>query len=104
MTIPDPWVDLRPGDAATRATRRFWADELVREIWPRHPLFGSDWEVVAVRAPASDDVLLDLLDGRVALVHATFNSRERPPWPTCRIVADHAALSAAIKDLDDALG
>ena len=63
--------------------------ELKRELCPAHPLFGLDampWRV----AWPDKDVAFTLSDGRVALVHLTFNSETSPAYPSFKVFASKA--------------
>jgi hypothetical protein len=79
--FPDPWWDLRTGDAAERGSRETIRAELVRELTAGHPLHGHTLTVQA-RCQACDDVAVQLADGAWALVHLTWSGKtETPPWP-----------------------
>jgi len=90
MRLLDPWHSL-----ADAAESQGLEEELQSELRRGHELFG-----VAVRAIARridcDDVLFSLEDGsgRVAVVHLTWSSRERPPWPDTDIYASLAVWAA----------
>jgi hypothetical protein len=62
LVFPDPWWDLRGGEAAEAQMRTAIADELRREVGAGHPLTGGQVTVVA-RCTACDDVVVALTDG-----------------------------------------
>lgn len=72
-----PWNSIE--DEIVRAAL---GAQLVREVGPRHMLFGLPARLIA-RRQDNDDCLFALEDGRVAHVHLTWRkSRESDPrWP-----------------------
>jgi hypothetical protein len=78
----EPMIDLRHLDESSEAL----ASELLRELAPRHPLYGRDLRVIA-RALPNDDVVA-LVGDEVAIVHLTWTRRksDRPPLPTTTFV------------------
>lgn len=63
--------------------------ELKRELCPEHPLYGLDvmpWRV----AWPDKDVAFTLSDGRVALVHLTFNAETNPTYPFFKMFTSKA--------------
>jgi hypothetical protein len=79
LVVSDPWVDLRDGIDEARL-RETLAVELRREVKAGHVLADQSWEVLA-RCTHCDEVLLSV-GRRWALVHLTYATDERPPWPT----------------------
>jgi hypothetical protein len=70
-----PWQALSPERA------EHFLRELENELDVHHPLYGVELKPIALSTQA-DDVLFQLNDGRVAMVHLTWKSRpETPPWP-----------------------
>lgn len=85
-------------DASERAeTKRAGVHrELNKEIGQAHELFG---QIVKVEAffEASDDVIVQLVDGTFALVHPTWSGRQEPQsFPTMERLGDEAAATDAI--------
>jgi hypothetical protein len=60
--------------------------QLVREVGPRHRLFGTSASLIA-RRQDNDDCLFQLPDGRVADVHLTWRQGQEqdPRWPSTAI-------------------
>jgi hypothetical protein len=63
--------------------------ELKRELCPEHALYGFDAAPWRIAWP-DKDVAFTLSDGRVALVHLTFNRETSPNWPFFKIFASKA--------------
>lgn len=77
------WRDVEGDEAAALQA------ELKRELCPDHPLHGLDavpWQV----AWPDSDVAFTLSDGRVALVHLTFNRETGPDYPFFKFFASKA--------------
>lgn len=69
---------------------------LIREVAPTHELAGRIVQVTAC-FKASDDVVVELVDGTFALVHPTWSTgQEIPPWPMASVLGDAAAASDAL--------
>lgn len=79
LVVSDPWIDLRAGidEAKVRDTL---TGELSRELKAGHVLADQSWEVLA-RCEHCDEILLGV-GKRWALVHLSYATDERPPWPT----------------------
>ena len=77
------WRDV-DGDEATALQA-----ELQRELGPDHPLYGLEAEPWLICWP-DKDVAFTLPDGRVALVHLTFNLETSPAYPCCKMFASKA--------------
>ena len=67
-----PWHPIVNADE-----QRGLVSELRRELPQGHPLFGSDVSPIA-RRQDRDDVLFNLNDGRVAIVHLTWSGKAEP--------------------------
>lgn len=81
----EPMLDLRSDPDRAQLL----AAELMRELTPRHVLYGVKWSVVAEALP-QDEVVVTAGD-LTFLVHLTWARRaERAPWPMCER-ADSAA-------------
>lgn len=63
--------------------------ELKRELCPEHPLYGLDLMPWRIAWP-NKDVAFTLSDGRVALVHLTFNAETSPTYPFFKVFASKA--------------
>lgn len=87
----EPIVDLRDGGESAEAL----TEELIRELAPGHPLFGTNPHVIA-RSVANDDVVVVADRGVVALVHLTWTRRkaERPPWPGTQFMSTSTDFDA----------
>lgn len=95
MTWPAGWWEISDPEH-----RRFFGEELARELSPGHLLHGLALEPIA-RADGRDDYLFAAHDGRVAEVHLTFaNHPERPPWPGSALYPSLSAWREA-KEQDD---
>jgi hypothetical protein len=102
----EPWRDLAPAEAE-RLER-----ELGREVRAPHILHGVEVRVIARRVD-TDDVLVALADGRVAVVHLTWagGQEARPeqfPWTTVfdrkhLSPRDRLELEAAGQELEEAI-
>ena len=71
------WTEMGESDAASESRRRAVLGELRCELVPKHPLFGRIARVDAFHA-ASDDVLVRLDDGTLAVVHPTWSGKPEP--------------------------
>ena len=81
FSFSQPWRELsqEQADAVLR--------EIRRELSPGHPLHGANLTPIA-KSGLTDDVLLQLDDGRVADVHLTWTGcAEGSPWPRHRVFA-----------------
>lgn len=63
--------------------------ELKRELCPDHPLYGHHAEPWLISWP-DKDVAFTLSDGRVALVHLTYNRETHPDYPVFKVFASKA--------------
>lgn len=61
--------------------------ELARELPVGHALKGQDTRAVARRLEC-DDVAFQLGDGRLCVVHLTYNVERDPVWPHVRFVSE----------------
>jgi hypothetical protein len=68
------------GDQAERLER-----ELARELPSGHPLRGHTFKAHA-RRDDRDDVAYLLNDGRICVVHLTWNVETDPRWPSFEVV------------------
>jgi hypothetical protein len=75
----EPWSELDNEDE-----RKSLENQLVREVGPKHVLFGQRPKLVARRYDR-DDALFLLDDGRLADVHLTWrrDMEPDPRWPSC---------------------
>lgn len=91
VSFSEPLEDLRAdADAAN-----YFHSELLREVRHGHVLYGTDLRVIA-RALPQDDVLVETVDGQVALVHLTFSGHaEAPPWPSTQLLDSAQQLQRA---------
>ncbi len=83
MKMLGQWRDVEGNEAIALQA------ELKRELSPDHELYGLDlvpWQI----AWPDKDVAFTLSDGRVALVHLTFNCETGPKWPFFKIFASKA--------------
>jgi hypothetical protein len=88
-----PWIDSYEFDDDFQDFRinpegvTFWADRILAEVAPGHPLHGRDWSVVAKYHP-QDEVVVRY-GAEVALVHLTFTQTppERSAWPSTTFFA-----------------
>lgn len=77
LSYRDPWWDVLEMDNM----ELFLIAELKKEVGPNHPLFQQEVEVLAKRQD-NDDVLFELEDGMLALVHLTHSGKqEDDPFP-----------------------
>lgn len=74
----DPWMDCLDlvdlGDPLK--------EELEKELHPKHQLFGENIDVIAKRQD-KDDILVELENGQMAVVHLTWSGRQERgsfPW------------------------
>jgi hypothetical protein len=90
---PRPYSPL-DGDA-----RSAFEAELLRELQQGHRLFGIPVKAVARRRDL-DDALFELLDGtgRVAVVHLTWQGKQKPPWPSTTIFEGFEAWARAVEE------
>lgn len=100
-TLLEPWEQFVDEDH-----RRAFETELATEISEHHPLYGRDVKVVAHRSDC-DDLIVELADDRVAVVHLTWSgTREGDPmypkttffdditsWTKLGMKVDHADWS-----------
>ncbi len=85
---PDPWERLADGQDLEH--------ELDREMCKTHPLRSLAPRAVARRTDC-DDVLFALNDGRLAVVHLTWNHEVDPAWPYVEYVADWADVTSELQ-------
>ena len=79
--FPEDFEDLRNSGAQADVLAR----ELLRELPPVHELSGQKWSVIAKAIP-QDEIVLELDDDRVALVHLTWSKGPR----TSALSLDHS--------------
>ena len=77
------WRDVEANEATALQA------ELKRELCPDHPLYGMDAKPWLICWP-DKDVAFTLSDGRVALVHLTFETETSPAYPFCRVFSSKA--------------
>src|SRR5919106_5909 len=78
---------FRPGPELADRLR----DEAIREIKRGHELDGVGLTCIA-RCSGCDDTVFRCDDGSFAVVHLTWQSNERPPWPHTVRVGSHLGL------------
>ena len=89
---------VSPWHAPSASAAQSLIAEAEEEIAADHPLKGMINGVLA-RSSASDDVLFELKDGRVANVHLTWSRKpEQSPWPR------HTIFSNVDEWTDEILG
>jgi hypothetical protein len=63
-------------------------EELHKELHPAHALYSKN-HIVLARRQDNDDILIQLEDGRVAVVHLTWSGKkESGPWPSTSLYSD----------------
>jgi hypothetical protein len=75
-------------------------EELNAEIGPRHPLWGHK-PVVFAKCNNSDDILVQLIDGRFAIVHLVWHGhidQEPEKFPASGIIANERELQSFLND------
>jgi hypothetical protein len=88
------FVTFRRPDSSSQT---FYANEATKEIHSGHPLHGQTFTTFA-NCSACDDVAFSMTDGSFVIVHLTYNTNERPPWPRFTNHRDYAALLAAMNE------
>jgi hypothetical protein len=87
---------VSPWHAPSASAAQSLIAEAEEEIAADHPLKGMINSVLA-RSSASDDVLFQLKDGRVADVHLTWSrQREQSPWLRHKIFSNVDEWTVAI--------
>ncbi|GAB5527951.1 MAG: hypothetical protein Roseis2KO_58230 [Roseivirga sp.] len=102
LKFDPPWEDINeyPQDIGNTLSK-----ELKRELHRKHPLYGIKVALIGKRQD-NDDILVELEDGRVAVVHLTWKGRgESGPWPSTRIYQSkkdfwEKAMRLDIKDFE----
>jgi len=89
----DPWSPLE-----TAAEQHGLQRELVAELSPAHPLWGTD-PIVFARHQGTDDILVGLNDGRFALVHLLWHGHVDQLPATYPSTAFYPRLDALREDL-----
>jgi hypothetical protein len=81
----DPWLALGDDEALRLVA------EATREITSPHELFGFGLRAIA-RCIGCDDVVFSCSDGTFAIVHLTWATNERSPWPETTRVSSYVGL------------
>lgn len=89
MTNLEGWQSLNwlRGRRLVRALRE--------QMAPEHPLNGIRLKAI-MQSDHSDDVLYEMRDGRVALVHLTWQQETRPNWPSTSFFSSLRVFEAEI--------
>jgi hypothetical protein len=80
-----PWQE--PWAALPESTRSALQLQLARELVPGHPLFGGQLTLLGQHG-ATDDVLVQGEDGRLATVHLTWGGPGDRQYPRTTFFAD----------------
>lgn len=83
--LREPWV--RPSET----TREQLRSEALREIQLGHELYGVGLSAIA-SCTGCDDTVFACDDGTFAVVHLTYQTNERPPWPDTTRIGSHIGL------------
>lgn len=70
--------------------------EAKREIQPGHELDGVELVACLARCSGCDDTVFRCADGSFALIHLTWQTNERPPWPRCARIGSFVGLELAM--------
>lgn len=89
-SFEEPLIDLRE----YRPRAKQLEAELRREVGPGHPLHGRTWSAMADALPNDDVVVRSGSD--VAVVHLTWASPERLPWPMTTFVSSPEDLTTYV--------
>ncbi|MEM6623202.1 MAG: hypothetical protein AAF674_13300 [Pseudomonadota bacterium] len=81
--LPDGWTVC--GD-------RFFAAEAAREIKEGHHLWGRALHTLACRVGDDDTLFADAETGELFVIHLTYSTAERPPWPNYHSLSDLSEL------------
>lgn len=80
-----PWEDI---NEYSQDIRQALLKELKRELHRKHALHRIKITLVG-RRQDNDDILVQLEDRRIAVVHLTWSGKkEHGPWPSTRIFSD----------------
>ena len=92
--FPEDFEDLRNSGAQADVLAR----ELLRELPPVHELSGQKWSVIAKAIPQGE-IVLELDDDRVALVHLTWSKGpEQAPYPLTTFVSSQSEFETLASD------
>jgi hypothetical protein len=83
----EPWAALPESARAT------FQQQIVSELVPGHPLFGQKLTPIG-RHGATDDVLLELADAQLAVVHLTWAGPGNGRYPLTTFFVDWADFTA----------
>jgi hypothetical protein len=83
----EPWAAL------PESARTTFQQQLAYELVPGHPLFGQKLTPVG-RHSATDDVLLELADTRLSVVHLTWAGPGNGRYPLTTFFVDWADFTA----------
>ncbi len=100
LPLAAPWLDM--ADEPQRLKEGLLS-ELKREVHRQHPLYGLKGEVMGQRQD-NDDLLIELADGRVAVVHLTWSGKkEHGLWPSTQIYIDRKDFmeNRLLPDIED---
>lgn len=85
LKFDPPWEDI---NEYSQDIRQALLKELKRELHRKHPLYRMGVILIGQRQD-NDDILVELEDGRIAVVHLTWKGRsESGPWPSTRVYQD----------------
>jgi hypothetical protein len=84
----EPWVALPESARAT------FQQQLTYELVPGHPLFGLKLTPVGKQG-ATDDVLVELADTRLAVVHLTWGGPGNARYPLTTFFVDWADFTVS---------
>jgi hypothetical protein len=84
----EPWAALPESARAT------FQQQLASELAPGHPLFGRKLTPIG-RHGATDDVLVELADARLAVVHLTWGGPGNACYPHTTFFVDWADFTAS---------
>lgn len=82
IPFAEPWLDMT---CEPRKVKMGLLIELKREVHRAHPLYKLDATVIGQRQD-NDDILIELEDGLMAVVHLTWSGKkEYGPWPATQV-------------------
>lgn len=85
LQFDPPWEAI---NEYSQDIRQGLLKELKRELHRKHPLYRMKVALIG-RRQDNDDILLELEDRRIAVVHLTWKGRaESGSWPSTRIYQD----------------